>query len=442
MRLFPILMAIFVSALIYTFLFERERLFAAIGTRPDAAVAEDTAVTQEPETPAGADTPEPVRVVAVRSTARTIDSAVILRGQTEADRQVELRAETAGQVNSDPLRKGAFVEDGQLLCRLEPGTRDATLAEARARLAEAQSRVPEAQAAVPEAQARVAEARARLQEARARLNEAEINDNAARRLSEDGFASETRVAQTAAQVEGAKAQIVSAEAGLKAAQSGLESVAAGIEAAKAGVESARAAVASAEKEIDRLEITAPFSGVLESDTAELGSLLQPGSLCATVIQLNPVMLVGFVPETQVNRVEMGARAGAQMASGDVVEGKVIFISRAADPATRTFRVEIEVPNPGLALRDGQTAEIVIAADGTSAHLLPQSALTLNDEGTLGVRIVAAGKLAEFVPVTLLRDTPSGVWLAGLPDAAEVIVIGQEYVIDGVAVEPAYQELGQ
>ena len=191
--------------------------------------------------------------------------------------------------------------------------------------------------------------------------------------------------------------------------------------------------AVAQKEIDQLTMTAPFSGLLESDSAELGSLLQPGDLCATIIQLDPVMVVGFVPETEVARVELGAKAAAELTSGEQIKGDVIFISRAADPTTRTFRVEIKVPNPDLRLRDGQTAKIVIAAEGTPAHLLPQSVLTLNNSGDLGVRIVTDESMAQFYPVTLIRDTAEGVWVSGLPDRADVIVIGQEYVTDGVPV---------
>ncbi|QGX98770.1 efflux RND transporter periplasmic adaptor subunit [Roseovarius faecimaris] len=432
MRLFPILAAILVSALIYVFLFERDRLFPA--DAPTGAEMAETGTVEAEAAPGQT----PVGVVVLKSSARTVDSAVILRGQTEAIRHVDLRAETAGQVISEPLRKGTFVEQGDVMCRLDPGTRMASLAEAQARLAEAQSRVPAAEAAVPEAEARVEEAKARVEEAKAILEEAMINSNAATRLSQDGFASETRVASTQAAVRGAEAAITSAEAGLKSAASGLESVAAGIEAAKAGVESARAAVAAAEKEIERLTISAPFGGLLESDSAEIGSLLQPGDHCATVIQLDPILMVGYVPETEVGRVEVGAAALAEMASGEQVQGKVVFLSRSADPTTRTFRVDIEVANPDLALRDGQTAEIVIASDGKHAHLVPQSALTLDDEGTLGVRLVTEDSTAMFQPVTLLRDTPGGLWLAGLPDEADVIIIGQEYVIDGVRVAASYQ----
>jgi len=286
----------------------------------------------------------------------------------------------------------------------------------------------EADARRAEAVARVPEAAARLAEAEARLEEAQINDNAARQLSDSGFASGVRVAAT-------KAAASAAEASVQAAKSGLDG-------ARTGISSADAAIAMAQEDIGRLEIRAPFAGVLETDTAELGALLQDGALCGTIIQLDPIKLVGFVPETEVNRIEPGARAGATTVSGRQVQGRVTFLSRSADPETRTFRVEIEVPNADLSLRDGQTAEIMISSDGRSAHLLPQSALTLNDEGTLGLRVVSDAMRAEFMPVTLLRDTVDGVWLAGLPEALDVIIVGQEYVTDGVAIAPSFAEPGQ
>ena len=195
----------------------------------------------------------------------------------------------------------------------------------------------------------------------------------------------------------------------------------------------------AEKEMERLTITAPFDGLLESDTAELGSLLQPGDLCGTVIQLDEIKLIGFVPEAEVDRVTIGAIATATLATGAEVQGKVTFVSRSADPETRTFEIDIVVENEDLRIRDGQTADIVISADGTKAHKLPQSALTLNKDGRLGVRIVGAESMVEFVPVTLLRDQADGVWLAGLPAQADVIIVGQDFVTHGVAVAATYKE---
>ena len=415
MRIFSIVAAIAVTIILAMSILARPQLLAFLSGAPDEAVPTEVSEGAEAGATPVQDPDRLVKVLVRKLIAQEVDSAVVLRGQTEAARQVDVRSETSAIVTSEPLRKGTQVAKGDAMCVLDPGVRGAALDEARARLAEARSRVPEAEA--------------RVQEARARLEEAEINQNAAARLIEGGFASQTRVATADANTAAAKAGVTSATSGLSAARS--------------GIEAATAAVAAAEKEIERLTITAPFSGLLESDTAELGSLLQPGALCATIIQLDQIKLVGFVPETEVNRVTLGAQAGARLAAGGrEVIGKVIFLSRAADPETRTFRVEIAVPNTDLTIRDGQTAEIAIASAGVKAHLVPQSALTLNDGGTLGVRLVDADAIVAFAPVEIMRDTINGVWITGLPAVADVIVVGQEYVTAGVKVAPTWDEVTQ
>ncbi|MCL1627651.1 efflux RND transporter periplasmic adaptor subunit [Roseibaca sp. V10] len=246
--------------------------------------------------------------------------------------------------------------------------------------------------------------RAALDEARARLSEAEINFRAAEGLREGGFAPETRLA--------------GARAALQAAQAGLD---------------------RAVEDMARLVMHAPFDGLLETDTAELGSLLQPGALCATLIQLDPMKLVGFANELQVARLTEGARAGARLAGGREVVGQVSFIARSADPATRTFRVEVTVPNPDNSIRDGQSADIMVEADGREGHLIPASALTLNDAGELGLRLVDDEGHVSFAPATVLRDTDQGIWLAGLPTEIGAIIVGQEFTRAGAMVDVTWRE---
>ncbi len=411
MRVISLINALLVVVALYFLVFERDALFAFAGRGDSDA---ETATAAEGDASPSQDQPQGVGVVAYRSTAREIDSAVVLRGQTKANRQVEVLAETTSTVVSEPKRKGAFVEAGDLLCELDPGTRHASLAEALAGKLEAESRGPEAEA--------------RLEEAHALVAEAEINLKAAQKLFKSGFGSET--------------QRISSEAAMSSAQAGIKSAEAGLEATQAGIEAAAAEVAAAQRELDRLTIEAPFRGLLESDTAELGSLMLPGSLCATVIQLDPIKLVAFVPETEVNRIIVGSMASAQLVTGLQVEGRVTFLSRSADETTRTFEVEITVPNPELLIRDGQTANIQIAAEGAKAHLLPQSALTLNNDGQLGVRTVAAGNIVDFAPVRLLRDTAQGVWVDGLAETVDIIVVGQEFVTRGVVVAPTYRDIAE
>ena len=417
MRPIPVLTAILVTAFLYVLVMERDALtaFALSGDVEQAievakAEPETTDPTQKPQT----DTVAKVGVVAMQSSAQTIDSAVILRGETQAARQVAVRSETTALVVSEPLRRGTYVEGGQVLCKLDEGTRPAALAEARAALANARAAGPAAQA--------------KLQEAESRLKEAQINYNVASKLQSSGFAADTKLA--------------AAEAAEKAAEAGVEAARSGVESAMASTQSAQAAVAKAQNELQRTTITAPFSGLLEADTAELGSLLSAGSTCATVIQLDPIKLVGYVPETEVDRIALGAFAGARLANGTELRGTVSFLSRSADPQTRTFRVDIDVPNPDMKIRDGQTAEILIASDGAKAHLLPQSSLTLNDDGALGVRLVGDGDIVKFAPIKLVRDTIDGVWVTGLDETANVIIVGQEYVTEGVQVAPTYREAQQ
>ena len=415
MRIVSIITAILVTAFLFVIVFKRDQLAEFTATGSAANAAEQPALADDtPAAPANTDDEVAFKVVAFSSKASTIDSAVVLRGETQAARTVTARAETNGLIVNTPLRKGTFVGEADVLCQLDPGTRAANLSDAKARLESARARVPETQA--------------RLEEAKAKLGEAKINFNAANKLSEGGFASESRVANAQATVRSAEAAVASAKAGFDTTRS--------------GIQSAEAAVASAEKEIERLTIRAPFAGLLETDTAELGSLLQPGAACATIIQLDPIKLVAFVPETEWSRVHLGAPAMARLISGREVTGAVTYLSRSADPLTRTFRVEIEVENSDLSIADGQTAEIVIGADGSLAHLLPQSALTLNDEGALGIRAVGAGNIVEFHPVTLIRDTVDGVWLADLPETLDVITIGQEFVRAGVKVAPTYAEISK
>lgn len=367
MRFFSVLTALSVLGFLYLFVMERDTLYALASATDAAGVIDDAASDVVEE----ADTAPPIRVVALHSEISQIETAVVLRGRTEAARRVEVRSETAGLVISEPLRRGAEVAAGDALCELSAGVRNAALAEARARLAEA-----------------------------------EINYNAAARLSEDGFASQTRLAS-----------------------------------ARAARESAQAGVDRAVEELARLVMHAPFDGLLETDTAELGALLQPGALCATLIKLDPIKLVGFVSESQVDRLELGARAGGRLASGRDVAGRVSFIARAADPATRTFRVEVTVANEGARIREGQSAEMLIEAQAEAGHLIPGSALTLDGDGVLGVRIVDADNRARFMPATVLRDTAQGVWLGGLPDEVAVIVVGQEFVRDGTAVDVHWRAEG-
>ena len=245
-----------------------------------------------------------------------------------------------------------------------------------------------------------------------------------------------RSARREASVARLQQALIEARAQQKLSERGLAAANA-TSAKRVDAEVLRSDIMQIDVEIGQLEIRAPFDGVVEGESAELGSLLQPGGVCATIVDPDPLKVSGFVPEFQIGKLRLGDPASAVLVTGESVRGTITYIAQTADAATRTFEVEIDVPNPDYRLRDAVTARIEIPLDAKPAHRLPQSALTLNDEGQIGV-MVAAGDRAAFRAVEILRDNEDGVWVSGLGNEATVIVVGQEYVSEGSRLDATPQ----
>lgn len=205
---------------------------------------------------------------------------------------------------------------------------------------------------------------------------------------------------------------------------------------QASLDAAQAAVRQAEIALQQVNIRAPYSGVFDRRDAEVGTYLAPGQACGSMIELNPILIVGDVPETEAAKLQPGAPATAKLVSGQVISGRVRYVAREADAQTRTYRVEITAPNPDMSARSGLSADVRIGVGAGPAHLVPVSALVLNSAGKQGVRYVIAGDVVAFAPVTVLEETPQGVWITGLRGPARVITVGQSYVAEGQKVRVA------
>lgn len=210
----------------------------------------------------------------------------------------------------------------------------------------------------------------------------------------------------------------------------------GVAAARAALDLARAGLEQAEIGVKRTTIVAPWDGALDHRSVEVGDYMNVGDACGVLIQPSPFLITGSVSERNVAKIRQGDRGVARLATGETVEGRVRFVARAADPATRTFDVELEVPNEDGLMRDGVTAEFIVNAAGREAHLLPRSALTLDDSGRIGVRHVDGEDRVAFSAVTLLGETVEGVWVDGLDGEVRLITRGQDFVADGQKVAVA------
>ncbi|MGB7430835.1 MAG: efflux RND transporter periplasmic adaptor subunit [Ahrensia sp.] len=194
-------------------------------------------------------------------------------------------------------------------------------------------------------------------------------------------------------------------------------------------------LAKIEAEMERLTVFAPFDGIINVLDVEVGSAVQPGATVATLIALDPIIGLGEVNEGDLPIVSVGNAAQLRLVNGAIVDGTIRYISRQADPVTRTYTVEVDVPNPDLSIPSGMTTEVILRGNAVSATPVPRSIITLNDAGELGVRAVDADNKVVFYPIDIVDDGTDALILAGIPEGARIVVLGQNIISEGQTVDP-------
>ena len=334
---------------------------------------DEQSVPSEPKLAGEAVRTEPVpdtaasRVRVELKQARPRTQSVVLRGRTEAKRNVEVTAEISGQIVKRSVERGQQVRQGQLLCEI--ATDDRAMA---------------------------------VEEAQAALEQAEIENEGSLELASRGLLSEVAIAASAARREAAEAHLERQVLNLA-----------------------------------RTRITAPFDGVVENLHLDEGDYAMPGDACATLIDLDPMLVAAQVTEEQVEYLHVGSLVKGSTRVGRPLEGELSFIGNQSDPVTRTYTVEITVDNEDYSLRSGLTVSLRVMLDEVKAHDIAPSLLTLNEQGEMGVRLIDANNRVVFSAVKIIEDGPDGMWVTGLPDTAALITVGQEYVAAGTVVDPVY-----
>ncbi len=186
-------------------------------------------------------------------------------------------------------------------------------------------------------------------------------------------------------------------------------------------------------ELNRTEVKSPFSGYIES-VVKPGNFIERGQVCATIIQLDPIIFVAEVPEISIAKVKVGQNVDINLITGQKVSGILSFVSKSASPATKTFRVEVEIQNKDGLIKDGLTADLIIKTDKVKAHKISPSILILDDDGKLGVRITNTENIVEFYEIEIVQDSPEGLRATGIPEGSNIIIQGQGFVEEGQLVQ--------
>ena len=306
----------------------------------------------------------------IQSQATTRNTYLSVRGQTRANRVVDVKSEISGIVNQVPGEKGSFVSAGDLLCEVAVDSRSSDLSEARANLKSAQ-----------------------------------LEFDGIRDLNKQGLQSEINLAK-----------------------------------AKAALEQSRSAAKRAELALQKTRIVAPFSGVVEAQPVEAGDFMTPGATCVTLLEIDPILVVGRLAERDVASVRPGDTVVVELINGLTFDAAITFISRSPDPVTRTYEIEVSIVDPGEDIRAGLMATMKVPTGVKTAHLISSASLVLNDQGLIGVRVVDGDDRVRFVAVDVVSESTDGVWIAGLSDRASIITVGQEEVFEGQRVDVDYSSL--
>lgn len=307
----------------------------------------------------------PDNAVRVRTqSAEAVMRTIVVNGKTAPARIVHLAAETDGRVEFIGAERGASLEKGDVIVRLDERDRSARLAQA---------------------------------EATVRQREVEYEGRS--RLKTESYVSEAQLQEAVALLETAKTELTRAKL-----------------------------------DLNYMTIRAPFAGALQARSVEVGDFLSRGDPVATFVDNRTIIVSANVSEFDARFVDVGKEAAASLATGETVRGRIRYVAPVADEATRTFEVELEVDNRDGALRAGGTAELQIPAEQVLAHRISPSLLTLDDAGNVGVKTIDAEGRVEFVVADIALSTNDGVWLAGLPETATIITVGQGYVAHGALVD--------
>jgi RND family efflux transporter MFP subunit len=325
----------------------------------------------------------PVEVIELGS--RAVRYTVMAPGSLEAFQQVQITARVAGAVDRVAFAEGQTVAAGQVLVVIESERYQVAVEQARAALAKVKASEGAAEAQLARRQGAVSE--------------------------HPGLVPGEEIAQYETAVATAKADVEAAAQTLHVAELNLRD------------SSARA----------------PFAGVVQSRSVQLGQYLQPGALLGTLLQRDPLLVRFPVSEQDAPRIKQGAVAHlALRESPRTYDAKIMLVSEAADPTTRLVQVTAEIDDKEHRywLRPGAFCDVSVPiGDARTSIVVPSMSVQPTETGNI-VYVVDTKNVAHRISVSLGMHTPEGgvEVTQGLQDGQLLVTRGFEPLSEGAPVK--------
>lgn len=343
--------------------------------------------------------PEIVPVRAVTISEAALGRSVVVTGSVQANREVTLVAKVPGTVRWVAGDAGTRVEAGQPVVELDDTELRLALEQRRAALVAAEAQLARLLAGATEEE--LAQARVAVAQAQATLDR--VSETLARYevLYREGIIAEDAIETVRTEHEMARLQLEAAQLRLAMIERGATQE--DIRAAEAQVQQARVGVQLAEQQLADASIRAPFTGLLASRPAVVGSLVATGTPVAALVDIDRVIVEAGFNEREVNGLSVGqpVRVWVDALGGEAFAGTVVAVSPVADRTSRTFPVRFAIENPDHRLKPGMVARVEAEVERAAAGPVVPRAAVFTRGGRSVVYVLEETGAGDVV----VRETP-------------------------------------
>jgi HlyD family secretion protein len=385
---------------------------------------------------------KPILVEVTAVTQGDIWKELRFTGSVEANTEIKVYPKISATIQEMKVSLGDTIKKHGLIAVLESDDLRAQVAQAQAALEVMQAKW--AQMNVGARSEEIAQAEDLVAKATANLKNAEHDYQRMKVLFEGGTVAKR-------QFESAELEYAVAKADLNSAQERLDMLLEGAtkedrQALQAQVSQSKAALDLASIRLSYTRITSPIDGTISERTLDAGDLAVPSKNLVTIVQMDTVKVMVYVPENQIRFMRPGLQAQLTVAAypEQVFHGTIDTVSPTLNPTTRMFSVEIKVINKDRLLRPGMFAAVSLSVDPhLNAVLVPKEAVlhreqylenTANSESEIGqvndVFVVEDGT-AHMRTVTLGHESDTMVEVSdGVSMGEQVVIRGLNQLTDG------------
>lgn len=207
--------------------------------------------------------------------------------------------------------------------------------------------------------------------------------------------------------------------------------------AKSDVAQTKAALNQAKLNLHDAYVRAPFSGILQTRTVQTGQYVDTGTVLATLVRRDPLLLRFKVPERDAARLRIGMKADFRVRNSEAqFSSKIVHVAESADDTTRLVAVTAEVEDTrDEALRPGTFAEITVPVSSErTAPVIPQMAIRASDRGFLAFVVENDAAVERVLQLGMRTANGQVEVLSGLTPGEKLVIRGAEALRSGAPVK--------